>query len=73
MIEGLLVGLGGSLVAVLLLLFAKVTVVGSLPDALSAPGVHAMSFWLNGLILLAVGLVLGAGGAGLTLRKFLQV
>jgi hypothetical protein len=32
-----------------------------------------MSFWLNGLILLAVGLVLGAGGAGLTLRKFLQV
>src|SRR4051794_38651679 len=73
MIEGLIVGLGGALIAVLVLLLAKVTVVNALPNALSAPGVHAMTFWLNGGILLAVGLTLGAGGAGLTLRKFLQV
>jgi cell division transport system permease protein len=73
MIEGLIVGLGGALVAVIVLLVAKVTVATALPSALGAPGVHAVAFWVNAAILLSVGLVLGAGGAGLTLRKFLQV
>jgi cell division transport system permease protein len=73
MIEGLIVGLGGAFIAVLLLLVAKLTVVTSLPHDFSTPGVHALEFWLNAAILMAVGLVLGAGGAGLTLRKFLQV
>jgi hypothetical protein len=35
--------------------------------------VHAWPFWVITLILVGVGLVLGTGGAGLTLRKFLQV
>jgi cell division transport system permease protein len=71
MIEGLIVGLGGALIAVFLLLLATVLI--SLPDALTVPGVHSLPFWVIGLILTCVGLVLGTGGAGITLRKFLQV
>ena len=35
--------------------------------------VHAMSFSLNALILVGAGLLLGAAGSGLTLRRFLRV
>jgi hypothetical protein len=35
--------------------------------------VHALAFPLTALILLGMGLALGALGSGLTLRRFLQV
>jgi hypothetical protein len=35
--------------------------------------VHSVSFTFNALALLAAGLLLGAMGSGLTLRRFLQV
>ena len=34
---------------------------------------HALSFTLNALALVGAGLLLGAAGSGLTLRRFLQV
>ena len=37
------------------------------------PGAHALAFGLNALLLVATGLVLGAAGSGLTLRRFLRV
>jgi hypothetical protein len=35
--------------------------------------VHAIPFMLNALALIGAGLLLGAAGSGLTLRRFLQV
>jgi hypothetical protein len=35
--------------------------------------VHSLSFTFNALALLGTGLLLGAMGSGLTLRRFLQV
>jgi cell division transport system permease protein len=75
MIEGLLCGLGGAVLAVLLLMIGKeIALPAILHNWLSTdPGVHALSFPLNSLILLAIGLGLGAVGSGLTVRRFLQV
>ena len=42
-------------------------------DFVKAPGAHALSFELNALILVGAGLLLGAAGSGLTLRRFLRV
>jgi cell division transport system permease protein len=77
MLEGLLCGLVGSLLAVILLLLGKTI---ALPSILPHIGggatnndVHALSFTLNAFALLAAGLLLGALGSGLTLRRFLQV
>ncbi|MBV8081171.1 MAG: ABC transporter permease [Actinobacteria bacterium] len=75
MVEGLLCGLGGALLAVFFLVLGKeIALPAILHDALSSdPTVHALSFPLNALILLGMGLALGAVGSGLTLRRFLQV
>jgi cell division transport system permease protein len=74
MIEGLIVGVGGALIAVFLLLLGKLIALPSITHHLNGnASVHAWPFWLNACILLLMGLVLGAGGAGVTLRKFLQV
>jgi cell division transport system permease protein len=74
MLEGLLVGLAGSLLAVILLFLSKEVALPSIiPRLDSGPGVEAMAFWANALILLALGLLLGAAGSGLTLRRFLRV
>jgi hypothetical protein len=35
--------------------------------------VNALSFTLNALILIGTGLLLGAAGSGLTIRRFLKV
>jgi cell division transport system permease protein len=75
MLEGLLCGLAGSAAAVLLLLIGKTValpaVVGHIQSGDS--GVHSLGFTWNALALLAAGLLLGAAGSGLTLRRFLQV
>jgi cell division transport system permease protein len=75
MIEGLLVGVGGAALAIFFLLLGKeIALPAILHNALSNdPDVHALAFPLTSLILLGVGLVLGALGSGLTLRRFLQV
>ena len=72
MIEGLICGLGGSIAAVFLLVLGKVIVL-PLIDIGHSKDAHAMAFELNALILIGIGLLLGAAGTGLTLRRFLQV
>jgi cell division transport system permease protein len=71
MIEGLICGLVGSAAAVILLFFAKEAAVGRID--LDEEGVGAIAFAWNALILLGVGLLLGALGSGLTLRRFLRI
>jgi cell division transport system permease protein len=74
MLEGLFCGLGGSLAAVILLVLGKEL---ALPTILGhhgwGSGARALAFELNALILVGVGLLLGAAGSGLTLRRFLRV
>jgi len=75
MLEGLLTGLAGSIIAVILLVLGKEialpAVIGHLGGGNS--DVHALPFALNILCMVGGGLLLGAVGSGLTLRRFLQV
>jgi cell division transport system permease protein len=74
MLEGLITGLTGSVAAVVLLLLGKEL---ALPRILGhingGSDVSAIPFSLNALALVLVGLLLGAAGSGLTLRRFLRV
>jgi cell division transport system permease protein len=75
MLEGLVCGLLGSVLAIILLVLGKAV---ALPSILPHIGggssdVHALSFTLNALALLAAGLLLGATGSVVTLRRFLHV
>ncbi len=74
MLEGLLCGFVGALAAVVLLLLGKeIAMPAILGHFTTSDDVQALSFWLNALILLSVGLLLGAAGSGMTLRRFLRV
>jgi cell division transport system permease protein len=74
MVEGLICGLGGSLAAVFLLLLGKeVALPAILGHIKDSSEVHAWPFVLNAFVILGVGLLLGAVGSGLTLRRFLKV
>jgi len=74
MLEGLICGVGGSVLAVILLVIGKEVALPSiLPHIGGGSDVHALPFALNALALLGAGLLLGAAGSGLTLRRFLQV
>jgi cell division transport system permease protein len=75
MLEGLLCGLLGSVLAIILLVLGKAI---ALPSILPHIGggssdVHALDFTLNAVALLAAGLLLGATGSAVTLRRFLHV
>jgi cell division transport system permease protein len=74
MLEGLITGAAGSVAAVVLLLLGKEL---ALPRILGhidgGTDVSAISFPLIALALVLVGLLLGAAGSGLTLRRFLRV
>jgi cell division transport system permease protein len=74
MLEGLICGLVGSVAAVLLLLLGKEValpaILGHIDDG---DQVHAIAFGLNALIVIGIGLLLGAAGSGLTIRRFLKV
>jgi cell division transport system permease protein len=74
MLEGLIVGFVGSLFAVLLLLLGKEIalpqILGHIDDG---DDVQAVAFGLNALIVIGIGLLLGAAGSGLTIRRFLRV
>ena len=74
MVEGLVCGLVGALAAVVLLLIGKEVALPSILGHIdSSDDVKALGFTLIALILLAVGLVVGALGSGLTLRRYLKV
>jgi cell division transport system permease protein len=75
MLEGLLCGVAGALGAIILLTLGKAII---LPTLLEGPlqsnnDVRALAFELNALAILGVGLILGALGSGLTIRRFLRV
>jgi cell division transport system permease protein len=74
-LEGLVCGVVGSVFAVILLLLGKAialpAVIGHLGGGNS--DIHALPFGLNALLIVTAGLLLGAMGSGLTLRRFLQV
>ena len=74
-LEGLVCGVVGSVFAVILLVLGKAI---ALPAIIGHIGgnnsdIHALPFGLNALALIGAGLLLGAMGSGLTLRRFLQV
>jgi cell division transport system permease protein len=73
-LEGLICGLVGSLMAVVLLVLGKTVALPAILGRVtnSSEG-HALAFELNALIIVAVGLMLAAAGSGLTLRRFLKV
>ncbi|MGH3103996.1 MAG: cell division protein FtsX [Gaiellaceae bacterium] len=73
MIEGLICGLAGSGIAVILLLLGKELALPSILGRIEDSGVGAIAFFWNAIILIGVGLLLGAAGSGLTLRRFLRV
>ena len=76
MVEGLLCGFAGALAAVLLLLIGKELALSAILDdfdATSSEDVRALGFSVTALILIVVGLAVGAVGSGLTLRRYLKV
>jgi cell division transport system permease protein len=76
MLEGVLCGVAGAVGAVVLLILGKEIALPSLlhTGPLNAGSdVNALGFSLNALILVGTGLLLGAAGSGLTIRRFLQV
>ncbi len=75
MLEGVICGVAGSVLAILLLVIGKSVVLPALHvgHLYKSSDVHAVSFALNALALLAAGLLLGAAGSALTLRRFLNV
>ena len=76
MLEGVLCGVAGAIGAVVLLVLGKEVALPSLlhTGPLNAGSdVRALAFTLNALILVGTGLLLGAAGSGLTIRRFLQV
>ena len=72
MLEGLFCGLAGSLLAVFCLTLGKVIVLPQIHLS-GDQDVRALSFSLISLILLGIGLGLGALGSGLTIRRFLRI
>ena len=74
MLEGLICGLLGSLIAVLLLLLGKaIALPGIIGRLNTSTDIQSWSFPTISLIILLVGLTIGAVGSGLTIRRFLQV
>jgi cell division transport system permease protein len=75
-IEGVLCGLVGALIAVLLLWATKKGVIEQFTsgqDSLTRDPATTIPFVLLGVILIAAGGVVGALGSGVTLRRFLRV
>ena len=73
-LEGVICGLVGSLVAVVLLLVAKEVAFETIPVLDQArEDADALAFPLTALILIGLSLLIGAAGSGVTLRRFLRV
>jgi cell division transport system permease protein len=76
MLEGVICGLIGAVAAVILLVTAKkfaLPVIEGRSKTFRENDVHALAFPLVALILVAVSLLVGAAGSGITLRRFLRI
>jgi cell division transport system permease protein len=74
MLEGLLCGGVGALAAVILLLLGKELALPAILGHIdTSDDVKALSFGMTALILLVVGLGVGALGSGMTMRRYLRV
>jgi len=74
MLEGLLCGALGAAAAVVLLLLGKELALPAILGHIdTSDDVRALGFTLTALILLGVGLAVGAVGSGMTLRRYLKV
>jgi len=76
MIEGVVVGFVGGLIAILVLWLGKLTVVDPLSDSfdfLAAQNNSTLSFPLMVAILFAAAVLVSTVGSGITLRRFLKV
>jgi cell division transport system permease protein len=73
MIEGLICGMLGALVAIILLVIGRVTVLTQIHQINTSPDVRALGFHLIALILLGFGLLIGALGSGITMHRYLRV
>jgi cell division transport system permease protein len=74
MLEGLLCGAVGAVSAIVLLLLGKeIALPAILGHIDTSDDVRALGFGLTALILLGVGLGVGALGSGMTLRRYLRV
>lgn len=76
MIEGVVVGFTGGLVAILILWLGKLTIVDPLSDSidfLAAQNNTTLSFPMLVAILFAASVLVSAVGSGVTLRRFLKV
>jgi cell division transport system permease protein len=76
MIEGVVVGFAGGLVAILVLWLGKITVVDPLSDSfsfLAAQNSSTLSFPALVAILFAAAVLVSTIGSGITLRRFLKV
>ena len=76
MIEGVIVGFAGGLIAILILWLGKITIVDPLSDTfsfLAAQNNSTLSFPALVAILFAASVLVSAVGSGVTLRRFLKV
>jgi cell division transport system permease protein len=76
MIEGVVVGFAGGLVAILILWLGKITIVDPLSDSigvLAAQNTTTLTFPALVAILFAAAVLVSTIGSGLTLRRFLKV
>src|SRR5262245_39653441 len=76
MIEGVVVGFLGGLIAILILWLGKITIVDPLSDTfsfLAAQNTSTLSFPALVAILFAASVLVSAVGSGVTLRRFLKV
>ncbi len=73
MIEGMVVGFLGGLLAILMLWIGKVTIVDQLSDSTLFASLNTMSFPLLVGILFCAAIAVSAVGSGITLRRFLRV
>jgi cell division transport system permease protein len=74
MLEGIVCGLAGSIVAVVLLLLAKELALPGIMGRIESPDdIQAWSFPVVAIILVCVSLLVGAVGSGITMRRFLRI
>ncbi len=74
MLEGILCGLAGSILAVVLLLLAREFALPGIMGRIESPDdIRAWSFSIVALVLVAVSLLVGAIGSGITMRRFLRI
>ena len=74
-IEGVTVGFFGALAAVVVVLLLNSFLVGRIRDSLTFMTIplDAVPYVLVSIILLAVGVVIGAAGSAIGLRRFLRI